>query len=337
MEAVDYEVYTSIPTTNNYSVVLENLADFAEDHGWTVDELKVGYNWGNFGGWVTGTESFLQMHCNDILRPITWRFRTAAVTGGNYYAADYCGDVHRIYNSSTATHPINQNTALSTNMQGFKIASLNNALSQWIFGNNRWLFMVIQLNAIACSSIFFGIPNLLNNSSTVGHMIWKTCVDPTYNYLGNIPIGNNYWPSSERLAGPWSTQLSGGPGTGFAGQVTTSLYGFCGSNIRYLSVAGTTGQYSGKGFLMQRLLQLQSWSGKRFIVVPLVYSHPAPTNTFSPFAYMPIGMVKFAGLEIGQSLFYGSEEYKVFPFNSEFNEAGTQSPGRHAAWIVRVH
>ena len=334
MEVVDYVTHSDLSSNNNYGAIIENIADFAEDHGWTINEKRIGVRWAHLGsgqyGWVSGSEVFIQLTCNDIKRPKKWMLLSSAYQEQPYYSIDL--DDTAGYSTTNDRHPFLQVGHIQTNMRGFNCSYVFNGLKQWIFGNERWILNIIQRNATVCASAFFGIPSLINEDSPLlGHVMWKTGINPYYSYGTYFPSGDE-----ELLAGPWSVYLSGGYRTGYP--QSSNVYGFCGTNIRYLSYAGTgsSSSYSGTGFTMQHLLKTQSWSGKRTILVPLIYSHPAPTTIFSPFAYMPIGMVRFSGLDIGQVLTYGSEEYKVFPFNSAYSPEGSSGTGRHCAWAVRI-
>jgi hypothetical protein len=343
MEVVDYVTHSDLSSNNNYGAIIENIADFAEDHGWTINEKRIGVQWAHLGsnqyGWVSGSEVFIQLTCNDIKRPKKWMLLSAESKGSAvayeqpYYSIDYLIDDTAGYSTTNYRHPFLQVGHIQTNMRGFNCSYVFNGLKQWIFGNERWILNIIQRNATVCASAFFGIPSLINEDSPLlGHVMWKTGINPDYSAGTYFPSGDE-----ELLAGPWSVYLSGGNGTGYP-HGGDNVYGFCGTNIGYLSYAGTglSSSYSGTGFTMQHLLKTQSWSGKRTILVPLIYSNPAPTTIFSPFAYMPIGMVRFSGLDIGQVLTYGSEEYKVFPFNSAFSPEGSSGTGRHCAWAVRI-
>lgn len=351
MNVVSCREYQLEPeTSTNKMAIIENLADFAEDNGWTVDELRTRYNWNQASsgsGWVAtpGGQGFLQLHCDNAQFPMTYRFYSFSFARSSTYTYSFCDirmftDEYRTYSTTgSKEHPIWQGSE-SHNMIGFSFTSLGfNPMKQWVMGNSKWILTVIQRTATLCASAFFGVPDVLNQNSEYGHILWKTCAGITHVH------GGTGWPSTDsilggvgidNLAGPWSKQLSGGGSSNFSGG-TTGNYGFLGVNLQNVTIMGNqNSSSSGVGFLMNLLLKTQTWSNKRVIVTPLIYSHPGVQKQFSPFAYMPIGIIRFVGLDIGQVLTYGSEEYKVFPFNSAYSPEGTSSVDRHCGWAVRI-
>lgn len=187
-EILDYEI---IDNPGDANAVLLNVKEFAEDHGWTIDEWRTGYYWDGYnGGWVAApggdgqTGSFLMMHTTGYGG--SWNmyrlfFRDEPnYTEYGFFGHDHYGPCMRAhygqhsYANRTYTvqssDPTHQNSLLHNN--GYNAVQCVQSLQRYpvkqiICGNERYIHCMLQDDDFHCNHFFIGFPLLFDMTSTV--------------------------------------------------------------------------------------------------------------------------------------------------------------------------
>ena len=204
-----------------------------------------------------------------------------------YLGAQKAGSQTIDYTSST--HPVDQNNWIVTNWQYNRRWELSPSpmIKQWCFGNNKIIICCVQIDAVFCTYMIFGSPELFDTGETEGAFIQWINSHRDYRWY-DYQTGPNYLYLSNRH---WLYN-------GVRKEPKCSL--------------GDYTQYGGVG-KYQRAGNKNNWSGKRVMQKDLVYINDSADGAYFPLGIQPYLFMEFIGLVVGQTLSYGSEQYICLP------------------------
>lgn len=195
---------------------------------------------------------------------------------------------------TSSTRPIDQNDWIPTPGAGIPVWSLSPSpmIKQWCFGNSKIIVCCVQIDAVFCTHLIFGSPELFNTGDTEGDFLlfygyyyaWHYYqTNPTYNALKS-----HGW-----------------------------LYGGADVDEKFslgTYEAGITGSEAGVG-LYHKAGNKNNWSGKRVMQKDLIYLRDSVDGVYFPIGVQPFFFIEFTGLAIGQTLSYGAEQYICLPLH----------------------
>lgn len=324
MDVLNYQIYDAPATAR---ACLDNLRTFAVANGWTQEHWEVDVKWKTSPApyeWVAGNGTFLQLKTtgysnNQVLH---WRMMAEArsATKPDFWDLWNCvvlpadAAIPAVTRSPVApwTNLLQPHTNSTSVMESRStVLSHTAAIRQWIFGNSRWLHMVVQLDNTVFVHMGIGVPELLDQADPNGYL---ALLSPSNSFAA----ANTWWPNVSydnylaHLAVTSNRDISIGSRTLDGATVRC----FVKSHFTYL-----THQYTSTAeadlippWDMSPLLGVQSWSGKRVLMPMLIYKSTSNNAAMKPFAYLPAAILRWDGLVGGTQLEYGDEKYLCFPF-----------------------
>lgn len=155
-----------------HHVALEKLKDFALARGWTVLDWQTNVRWAWSGSqydFIAGSESFLMLQSAGYgAQTLHFRLRgEAAGTDPNHewvqLGSQPAGSTS--INHASSDHPVQQSAWNLYRYNSFKPVSIP---KMWIFGNDKFLMAVTQMNSIWCNILAFGTVELFDTADDEG-------------------------------------------------------------------------------------------------------------------------------------------------------------------------
>ncbi|MCK5605704.1 hypothetical protein KAR91_27665 [Candidatus Pacearchaeota archaeon] len=298
------EEHSSVITHHD---MLKKLKTFAQNRTWSIPIYQPDKVWVDTGGgvygWAAGSETFLAIQSSGYgSQTLHFRFRSQAVgSDANHEFIDIGCNKSGETSISTAdpTHPVFQD-----NLKGGSFRSISfkpTSIPQvWFFGNDRQILVFAKLSTSFVQILACGTAELFDSAETegnyCGHSVDSTVTDEAKWY--NAPT----YPSKHLI--PWDQQEDQ---ILYDGVLKDSTGYRC--NILFDETNANAGNFSNIG----RALKANNFSGNRFLAKPLAYVQRDIDSTYFPIGEYPIFRVVHPGLDIGQQLDFGAEEYIVFP------------------------
>ena len=335
----------TLGTPDDVNHILSFIKTTAESWGWQIQDYRTNVKWDEttpYTGWEAGTESFLQMKTTGYgSQNCIMRFRTIPLynTSGYHdgiHSHDWNNTVIEVvmtdprypsYNTGVATHPVDQNPLTENGSRSYRKWNrwaLAEAASvfMWIHGNDRVMYVSVQLDAINMTHLSFGVPELIDTAWDGGEFMagWNIRRDSYWDFKWNYRSSDQSMDNPQiRIPGSYTKALTGYESIAPAFRETRSW-------VR-----------PGPGGFDQVLIP-SNWSGIRPMEKDLWWYLDNTEGVYRPFAYTPWLYVSFIdGLYIGQELTYGTERYCVLPiwgymYNADDNRVwfpGTYGVGQN--------
>jgi hypothetical protein len=332
--------YLSVVSAADYFDKMRNF--LVSTLGWTENlYYNANRQWDTtnpYTGWEAGTHSWLDItsagHGSQQLRfcmyltPLTGD----ATTSNLYVGASRNAST---YATNTPTNPIGQ-SAFCWSSAG--TANNNISLPQgaiyaaYFFGNAYCFYSVIQTSSGSNIVWGFGSPTLLNTARTDAQHLYMPHISANFSADYKWNSANQAALYYSRCGLDFPAYVSfGQPANCFyayiegAGRTQTTspdyyLLNTCipmTSGVSYTSVPGAYFD------VMNSAVQLNTYNTIRPIIQPKVYYKDSITAKWECVGTQPWGNIWFAGLNIGEVLVYGAEQYVAFP-----NRIGADTYGK---------
>lgn len=324
--------YLSVVSSADYFDKMRNF--LVSTLGWTENlYYNANIKWDTtnpYTGWEAGSNSWLDItsagHGSQQLRfgmylfpdPLDSVITSSLVVGGSRNASTYA--------TNTPQTPLSQ-SAFCWSSAG----TINNTISlprgtiyaAHFFGNAYCFYSVIQTSSGSNIIWGFGSPTLLPS--------YASRVDAQHLYLPHASANtdaNHRWNSTNQAALYYSwcgldfpNYVNVGQPSGCyyayieaAGRIQTTAPDYYLLNTCIPAIGGIQASFPGPYFdVMNNAVQLNTYNSIRPIIQPKVYYKDGATSKWENIGTQPWGNIWFAGLNIGEVLVYGAEQYVAFP------------------------
>lgn len=326
--------------------ILLKIKEFLDALGWTITEWRTNCAWNTSSpyGWLAGTQSFLQVKTTGYgNQNAIYRFQAVddglyngcSEASGGSIANNWAGgqirysmvDPRYPTYATSATVPRDQNSLISIGASYNRYYSAlrlpaGAAVKMWLFGNDKFCWVAIQLSATYITHIAFGVPELLNQAWPGGQFI----------YVAGRP-GDSFWEcwwgygmDVNNSMHPCYGYI---PGVYTANQVTHPALHYALNNR-----PGESGRVAIGPASMEQVLIPSSWSGIRPMLQEPMYYYSTAEGVYRQHAVAPWCRCAFmGGLAIGEELTYGAETYVVLPvwgcYCMNYDSTGQRFPGSY--------
>lgn len=280
----------------NHHAFLEELKNFCQAQGWTIVRFLQNVQWKTTSpqSFIAGTESFLEVLSTGYGSQ-TLHFRLRMENAGSDSQAEWLHTAGHLGNTtlqSVSTHPVDQ-TGIWTNNKFLSIPAIT-IPTVWFFGNDKFILAVIKCDSTYVQFLTFGTLELFASSETQANFYgWSNTTQTNRKwYNKNTPcpfdqITDQVYYNSARKTSTnagWNYTLTTGNG------VTN----------------GKFGSY-GDGIVENENLDV------RPIQKQLMYVEDSADSLWFTLGWSWIFRVWHEGLQIGERLVYGDQEYICFP------------------------
>lgn len=321
MSLLNYQVHYN-PTS--HKDVLSKIRTFAVAQGWTSDKYETSKDWLHDGGkydWLTGNSDFLQLYSNGYgTHELTFRFHWNG--DGIDAQSEWCYltgiDVgSRTPNDQSGSKPYLQDTYCGS--YGYYDSFPSGAhVALWLFGNDKFIIVVDQITSDTLLQFYFGTIELFNTTmSTLGFTRMTQWLGGTHQKWYDMKTQESYWISP--WDGGWGTTAGGGyrqfwwEGAECSGDRVRH-------NCKFTSASGLS-HFAFNS--LSRVVRANTFTGKRVLIKQTVFGKRRSDDVWMPIGTLPFYRIECSGLQIGEKVTYGSEEYLVFPNSFAGKKYGT--------------
>jgi len=333
MSTLNYQAYS---TPASGKEMLQNIAAKASAWGWTLGEDKTGadYGWVQTTGWslAAGDQRFLQLENGTISehsQQLCYRFVVdndatyddiLKVSGIPY--ADKTYDINDAYDPCEQDHYNGRNTQGSADFRSASIpdSSFNN---MWIFGDEKFIAVVCQVDSDHVYSFAFGLPELIPEFKSRSDLMGVWIGGSTYQYkwsdMDSSPT--QFWPfcspEHETAANGYDRYIYWDS----AGRTHTDdyLHNFYLHNDQpvYDSMHWSSTPGEGLGMRMELGMRMISYNNFRMVQKPAMFIRDTASSKFYMFGTLPVYHFPYSGLTIGEEVDWGGSTYIVFPIQKQ--------------------
>ena len=324
MSLLSYAVYYN-PTS--HKDVLSKFRAFALARGWTIDKYETSKDWlwdsGNSKyDWLAGTSDFLQIYSNGYgSQTLVFRFHfegTGADGQSEWCYVTGINPSNRTPDDQSSVVPRIQNTYNGTRMRYHSLPS-GTDVALWLFGNDKFLIAVDQVASNVVLIWYVGTFELFQSTMATVAMARAT-------YANTGASGISKWYEAETypsfFVSPWDnwgvnlSYYSHGWWDGLVvnGDSLRPNIAFAGDGVKTWLAFNE----------VAHAVRANNFTGKRTLIKQVYFGQRQSDGLWMPIGTAPFYRIEFAGLQIGENIKYGSEEYLVFPntfSNSKYGNA----------------
>jgi len=289
--------------------VLEKIKIFGESCGWVCD-YQTGCAWGRQAGgeygWVgNGSEDFLELHSTGYgTQDMRLRIKMTGTGTNPKTEFMHVGLSPGIpYDPAVSKHPVDQNTINSSNRNHTSVPP-GTVPALWIFGNSKYLLIIYQIAQDLILPFHFGTIDLFEENTD-----FYTANSPYHN-AHPYPKWYQMFQHPARWDSPWA-RWDWGNAQAFWDNKVWGTSHVC-SNV-YVDPGTDLASRNGHFDRMRYAVAANRWTGKRPLIKPTVYGKRESDGMWEPVGAGPYYFLEFAGLNIGEHLVYGDQEYICFP------------------------
>lgn len=299
MTVLAYETWNDLA---DGKAVLAKLKDFAVAQGWTNVEYQTSKAWTNLGGgvygWAAGSEDFLLLTSPGWgSQTLQFRMRVYPTSGD---ALDNTFEIQGHKGTTSydtgSTHPLLKTaTVWSINRPWHSLPSSTIPVT-WLFGNDKFLMVVCKVDDEFCVFIPFGTFELVDPSETEADFLpWNvTAYGPTQRWYSHQISFPYDFSTADCIYYDGARKASTG---GVNWTMSTSTNTYSGSKFDNYGRAVLRNIYSAIRPIFKQKFYVQKTSDSRYRLLGSAWVYRIWTE----------------GLQIGQKIKYGSDEYLVFP------------------------
>ena len=300
MTILPYEIHNDLA---DFKAVALKLKNFAVAQGWTLISYQTSVQWASIGGglfgFIAGTEDFLHITSPGFgSQSLQYRLRiqnnVSDSLDGIIYVYGHKGSTS--YNTSSSTHPAAQTSPSQLwTIRPEHSFPRSTIPTTWLFGNEKILMVVCKVDSLFSTSMIFGSVDLVDSAETEGDFYpWKSGAYGTaqawYNHnvifsLDNATADVIYYDGVRKSS------------TAGANFILTTGNGF------------TNSIFDGYG----RCIQRNIYSDIRPIFKQKFYVQKTSDSRYRLLGTGWVYRLWTEGIEIGQKIKYGSNEYLCFP------------------------
>ena len=293
--------------------LLKEIKIFAQAQGWTVVEFLEDVQWASVGGgnynFIAGTEKYLELYSAGYgSQNLRYRFRSAGSSLGDANNRQILGHGHTVAltrPNTQSAHPQNQTSKWSIMFTYAGIRVQETTIPEvWLFGNSKFIFVVVRHDSQITSSLYFGSIELED---------FDTSIVGGYAYF---PIDTNTLWTSYSMTYNSCFDM-------FPGSISSYLYyagdtkAFETDHYHSFRCAGSNIYLSKLGPALPQLVVKNAYSEIRPLTKQIEFVKDTD-GFFIPIGTIPIYRINFNGFVIGQEITYDSDKYLVFP-NGMYN------------------
>jgi len=316
MTLLNYAYYAN-PTSHHD--VLTKLRTFALAQGWTSDYYhSESVEWAATGGspaydFIGGAESALGLWSNGHgLQDLIVRFRCTQSGVDPQNETMYCAGIQpgtsRVPDGGQSAQPHAQTGYYTHSRYATHSMSPGTMHGVWFFGNAHFIYMVLAPDSSFCTFLLFGTPSLFKPTDKGVYLVTGGTYFDYYVYWYDAwGAQSKYALAHERTA---NTSYYNSWDANYDRRLPTWR------NSTYVNA--TTVIYN----TLYYAIQLNSWTGKRTMIQPMVYMMRYPDSVYYPLGTWPVFLIPFTGLGMGDILTYGAEQYMVFPDSFNVRQNG---------------
>lgn len=314
MSLLNYQVHYN-PTS--HKDVLSKFRAFALAQGWTIDKYETSKDWlwdGAKYDWLAGNTDFLQIYSNGYgSQDLIFRFHFEGTGVDGQSEGSYITGINP--NERTPDDQISTKPYLQDEYMGSRNVNTNTLppgahVALWLFGNDKHLIAVDQVSASIVIMWFVGTFELFNPG-----MATVAFCRATFIYTSGATVWKWYQAESypNQYVSPWDTYSSSASysyyhqywwdGAWQNGERIKPNISFNGSDAVQLHVFNS----------LSRAVRANTFTGKRVLIKPTYFGKRVSDDVWMPIGTLPFYRIESSGLQIGESVTYGSEEYLVFP------------------------
>lgn len=281
---------------------LSKLRTFAIAQGWTVDTYETDKNWVNGTGFVSGGgsgEDYLFISSSGFgSQSLFYRLATRNINANNNFIE--CGAfLDNVFETNTSTKPHLQTDKWNTNTLSLGMPD-GAILKTWFFGNDKCLHAVNLIESDYLEHMFFGSVELFDTTEAEGYFSGYSRTTTLQEWFDKN-ADNPYDRLDRSLYYNGSAKSAADAKTNFTCNKT--------------SVTGTA------FFSYGQVLTSNNFSPIRPLEKQIYFVEDLDGQ------WLPLGntwafRLDFTGLNIGQSYFFGAEEYLVFPYGKQGENNG---------------
>ncbi len=307
MSLLNYAHYTSVA---GHKDVLAKIKTFAVDQGWILDDYRTNVEWGSDGGggyeWNSGTGDFCQLYStgygaqNIIVRLFAWE--NGSDPQSEYLDITGTSPSWRNVDSADSHNPVHQHYYCSH----YGLSMLPTTIPEmYVFGNSKMIFAVVRMDTLFSWQIYFGTIELFDPAETEVMVVdnsWKSRYDyggKWYNIAGNSNYSGRVSCVIDRDYETYNNWYHDGGGKNWD-RVWLNVYDYGGA---------LTGNFS----KLHRAVQLNNFTGKRPLIKTTVFIRRNSDGVILPVGVFPMYHLVYTGLQFGEVLTYGTEQYIAVP------------------------
>lgn len=220
----------------------------------------------------------------------------------------------------------------------------------WIFGDDKWICAVLSMDGVYVQYFHFGSMHMFEDTPTQGdcrgmtmHTLYNTDhewyrwddLNASLNKCTTLPawwpgfrsmdgagwvhwaVFDFYWDSSSAIGDSGSTYIVGNifPYDDYGDADQTYLRAG-------LGIGATNGGYNYPFMNLGECLQNNVYSNKRVMMRQVYTARRSSDGLWVPVCKTPCYFLNPAGLSIGETLTYGSEQFMCFPIGPYYSEIG---------------
>lgn len=302
---VNYAVYDNLATNR---IFFDKLRDFAVTCGWTKSRENRSQQWASIGGgnygFVAGAEEFMELKSTGWgSNNLIYRFRLQTGGTGDSEALQVGGHFVDTLNTTNSEHPVQRNgstTRWNVTWAYWFPTKMVNIPAVWFFGNSKYIAWIMKFDATFTMMGHIGLPELFDTSETEFQ-----CV--SY-YASSGPVA---WTTKPAGAGRsldafvYSYFVNGAQ----LGNVTTLLR----PNFTFDSGNNLGVEYWQNPY---QICQAKNSYSEIRPAMQQIFFYYNGTYWLPVFKHWAVRL-NTHGLEIGEKVKYGAEEYLVFPWSEK--------------------
>ena len=296
MTVLNMQIHSNIADEKDW---LEKLKDFCFAQGWTIDEYQTDKNWQSNTGFVNGGGSgddYLFVSSSGFgSQNLVFRMKTFESGTPNSNYIQMGGFTDTSFDIATSTNPVLQTDKFNTNQLAVGLPS-STILRAWFFGNDKFIYVATQIESDYVEHFAFGSVELFNPAETEGNFAG-------YNRTSTL----QHWFNKNSAFPPFDTVDRSVLFNGI-GKTTADA----GTNFILSTNTTNVGKFFGYG----HLITPNNFSEVRPMQKQIYYVEDSGDGQWFPLGQTWIYRVNTTDLNIGESIFYGTEEYICFPYRT---------------------
>lgn len=304
MGLLNYEIHSN---PAGHKDILSKFKTFAQAQGWTIDQYLTSQEWKYNAGtyeWMAGNEDFLQIRSAGYgNQNMVYRFRAFGEGSDPQAEKLYVKGIDPNHTAieSISTHPVDQNAYNTAVYVSYLSLSPGTTPTLWLFGNDKILIMINKTTTEFIQGFVVGSPELFDPAEDEGFFVATSTNGNNYNYK---------WYDYASQSSYYNSPFYGYPNQ------TLAWYDGAGrssTDWKYNAEFYYNDNPGGSFNKLTRAVGANNFTGKRTLIKPTVFVKRQSDGVWFPLGTLPVYLIEFAGLTIGETLTYGTEQYLAFP------------------------
>lgn len=291
--------YRLVENVAGHHAFLSELKDFCEDYGWTVVRHLTNVQWKTTSpqSFIAGTESFLEITSVGYGGQ-TLHFRFRMQNAGTDAQAEWLEKRGHLGNTTlqaVSTHPVDQTGAWDTSGNKYLSIPTGTIPAVWFFGNSKFIFVVIKCDSTYCNFLSFGSLELIYGTGET---------EAQWSGYSNTTQTNRKWYDKNDEC-PLDKA-----GSNIYYNGTNKNSSDSGWDFMFTTGNGIT---NGKFGTYANMVVKNEYSDVRPLWKQMMWMKDTVDGLWFPLGFSPVYRIWHEGLQIGEKVTYGEDEYLTFP------------------------